>query len=188
MSSINRDEKEWKKAIKVISGLREGSWAVAEASLNESGRLFRDSVLKTIKRGTIKPVNAPLTVSIKGSSKPLVASGAYAMNVAYGVGKKNKRLIAKVGVKRGAVTKDKAGNSTKLDRIAGILEEGATIQVTKKMRAFLFFNYGVRLKKSTTMIRIPARPLWGNTLKRRTPLIYKKLQMDFQKFLEALAQ
>lgn len=41
--------------------------------------------------------------------------------------------------------------------IAAVHEFGAVIPVTPKMRGFLAANFGVHLKKSTTVIRIPER-------------------------------
>lgn len=48
-------------------------------------------------------------------------------------------------------------------------EFGARIPVTKKMRAFLGWRYGVWLKKSTTEIILPSRPWFFPTVEKSKP-------------------
>ena len=54
---------------------------------------------------------------------------------------------------------------------AAILNTGATIRVTKKMRGYLSAVLGIHLKKSTHVIRLPARPF----VKKTASLFKRKL-------------
>jgi hypothetical protein len=47
--------------------------------------------------------------------------------------------------------------------IAKVQDQGATIQVTPKMRGFLAAKYQIFLKASTRVIVIPARQSWSAT-------------------------
>lgn len=55
---------------------------------------------------------------------------------------------------------------------AAVNEVGATIRVTKRMRGFLAAVLGIHLKKSTHVIRIPARPF----VKKTASLFKRKLE------------
>ena len=92
---------------------------------------------------TFKPLSA-LTISRKGSSKPLIDKGDLVGSVTYQV--LNDADSVFIGVKKG-----------KEVNIAAIHEFGCTIAVTPKMRAYLH-HQGVHLKTETTHIHIPARP------------------------------
>ena len=50
-----------------------------------------------------------------------------------------------------------SSTSGELIKIAAVQEFGADIPVTDKMRGFFAYNFGVNLKKSTTVIKIPER-------------------------------
>ena len=50
-----------------------------------------------------------------------------------------------------------AKNDSKLIMIANVHEYGCDIPVTDKMRGFFAYNFGVHLKKSTKVIKIPER-------------------------------
>jgi hypothetical protein len=61
-----------------------------------------------------------------------------------------------------------------LKQLSAIHEEGALIAVTPKMRAFLHY-IGIHLKKDTTIIRIPPRPVRKKAFKR---FLAKKLREE----------
>jgi phage gpG-like protein len=70
-------------------------------------------------------------------------------------------MYAKVGVlSNGKVYSGEYG----IAQIAAVHEFGASPRVTAKMRTWFFENFGIRLKASTTHIRIPARSFLRNTL------------------------
>jgi hypothetical protein len=52
-----------------------------------------------------------------------------------------------------------------LNVLLGIMEDGAIIKVTPRMRAFLHY-IGIHLKKDTLMIRIPPRPIVNKAINR----------------------
>lgn len=64
------------------------------------------------------------------------------------------RLGVKAGIPKGA-TNPETGDS--IPYYAAINEFGMTIPVTPKMRAWMHYQ-GIHLKKSTSVIKIPARP------------------------------
>lgn len=61
---------------------------------------------------------------------------------------------------------------------AAVNELGATIRVTKRMRGYLAAVMGVFLKKTTNILRIPARPFM-----RRTASLYKR-KLEERKVIE----
>jgi len=61
-------------------------------------------------------------------------------------------------------------------------EYGATIPVTKKMKGFMAFKFGVFLKKKT--IRIPSRPFMKKTFDKNKTLIYKQIYKEYFKITE----
>jgi len=61
--------------------------------------------------------------------------------------------------------------STDIAARAALLNTGATIRVTKKMRGYLSAVLGMHLKKNTNVIRIPARPF----VKKTASLFKRKL-------------
>jgi hypothetical protein len=135
-----------------------------------NGLIVRKAIRAELKSG-MAPANAPLTVFIKGSSKPGIDHGEMFKAITSVV---INPFMAEIGVKKG----DNAGSS------ALAVHEGATIRVTPKMRAMFGYladvSAGKRdasrltgraaqlyrrrpggwkaLKQSTTHIRIPARP------------------------------
>lgn len=164
-------------------------------NFDEFGRLldpdgFRDRLITNIGRATLRIAldaereikedmtkgkfkkNSPVTSFLKGSSRPLVNTGELLKAI-------NARVTewdqAVVGVIKAAAKRDKKGkfvsHDKKLLNVARIVHEGASINVTKKMRMFFFIlareNPGqVRPIKSTTkVIVIPPRPFLESAVK-----------------------
>lgn len=71
------------------------------------------------------------------------------------------RLAQKVQVRAG-VLENARYQGKSVAQYAAYNEFGASIPVTKKMRGYFLFKYGVRLKKQT--LTIPARPFMRSTL------------------------
>jgi len=91
----------------------------------------------------------PFTIARKKSDRPLVAHGDLLNGVSVQF---IEDLVAFIGVSRGAKAK---GHD--LVSVAAVQEFGATIKVTRKMRAFLHAQ-GLHLKADTKAIVIPPRP------------------------------
>ena len=65
---------------------------------------------------------------------------------------------------------------------AGVNEFGAKICVTKKMRGFFKYKWGINLK--TNVIRIPARPFMRKTYDNNKRKINKQIEMEYNRILE----
>lgn len=106
--------------------------------------------------------NSPATIAIKGSSTPLADEGQLVKAIHHRV---PRWTTGKVGVLKDVQVHDKdTGRRVSLHEIAGVLQAGATIKVTEKMRLFFFAmarQFPERYKPlspSTRVIVIPARP------------------------------
>ena len=122
---------------------------------------YRKDVRSAIRGKKYAP-NKAMTVTIKGSSTPLVDDADMINSIAIEV---NEADSVEVGIKRTATSRGK-----KLWNIAEILHGGATVRVTERMRNFfkIMSRSGQRgwrpLDPSTTAIRIPARPFFSEPL------------------------
>jgi hypothetical protein len=92
----------------------------------------------------------PYTIATKGSTKALVDKGTLLRSITW---KRVQDFVIFVGVLRKAKNRD----GVPLVNLAKMLEEGATLDVTPEMRAYLASN-GFILKPSTTTLHIPPRP------------------------------
>ncbi len=72
-----------------------------------------------------------------------------------------------------AVVGIQANEDALLLTIANVQEFGAEIPVTDKMRGFFRFKFGISLKKSTTVIKIPPRPFIRQTFDKRQAELMK---------------
>ena len=66
-------------------------------------------------------------------------------------------LLANTPGENGLKGSDSISENMDLAGIGAVQEFGAAINVTDKMRAFLRYEFGINLKKSTTQIIIPTR-------------------------------
>ncbi len=96
--------------------------------------LLRTEVLDYIDSEKHGVPNSPLTVLIKGSSKPLVDRGDLRLGITTDVGVHGKDIFGAVGVLRTRRTKD----GKKLFNVAIALHSGFTIKVTPAVRAAIF--------------------------------------------------
>ena len=124
-------------------------------------------IKKKIKSG-VPPKNHPLTIALKGSSKPLVGKGADLMSSV--THSHPMPGITFVGIRRQAV--DDSGQV--VADIAKIQERGLVLDVTPAMRGW-FMAQGFPLKKDTVAINIPARPFMGPVIRDNKTLIKKAL-------------
>jgi len=67
---------------------------------------------------------------------------------------------------------------------AAVNEYGATIRVTKKMRGFFAAKFGIGLKKSTNVIRIPARPSMAKTYSLHKRKIVERQAIEWGKLID----
>lgn len=111
---------------------------------------LQENILLGIEVG--RPEWPPLSVvtqRIKGHSKPLEESGD--LKRAIQVTDTKDRVF--VGIPSGLKRED----GTPMEVVAGVHENGATIEVTDRTRAF-FASAGFPLRSSTKVLVIPARP------------------------------
>ena len=149
---------------KVVAGgvTKYGDWSKLKRTMDRFGKNLSKNCTVALRRagleleGFIKnriltgkdmsPLH-PVTIAMKGSSKPLIDGGDLLGSVGY-------RFVEAdavfVGVHRMAA--DGTNIAALHER-----EKGTKVKVTPKMRAFLHAN-GLHLKKTTTEIFIPGRP------------------------------
>lgn len=102
--------------------------------------------------------NSKFTIALKGSSRPLVASGELLKSI---IGRKIRWDYAVAGVLKSRAVRDKStGQTNDVLNIAQILHGGATIHVSDKMRRF-FFWMASRYEKGE--IKEPWKPLSRRT-------------------------
>ncbi len=61
--------------------------------------------------------------------------------------------------------------------IAKVQDQGATIQVTEKMRGFLAAAYGIRLRSDTTHINIPGRHFWEQSIRQGRKIAKNRVKL-----------
>ena len=123
------------------------------------GLLAEAEIKRLINSGFFQN-NSPVTIAMKGSSRPLVDTGLLSQSI-------NAKQLAwnsvVIGVLKRKKIKGKSGKSKDLLNVAKILHEGVSIRVTKKMRVLFQRlsreNPNVKpIKASTKVIVIPRRP------------------------------
>ncbi len=159
-----------------IPQLKHALPAITDKTAERTGQLVEAKIIEKIDRSD--PSWAKLssfTIEQKKSSKAWVDTGELRSLITYKVSVKGKAYHVQVGIFSG----EKA-------MIATVLEFGATINVTPKMRAYLH-HIGMHLRKSTTTIRIPPRPLFRAVFDEEKgnleSIIEKILTKEIQKFV-----
>jgi hypothetical protein len=118
------------------------------------------AITAAINSGTGFKANRPLTVRIKGSSRPLVDGGDLVNSINYKVINWKE---ARIGVLRSKKVKKEGGGTEDLASVAKIVHDGATIKVTQKMRWFFMRMWRENperwkpLHPNTKVIVIPPR-------------------------------
>lgn len=138
---------------------------VGKATL-KNALLAERAIKKGINSGKGLKPNSPFTVDLKGSSRPLVASGELLKSI---TGRRESWDEAVVGVLQSRMVKDKQGKTKDILQLAVILHNGAQVPVSEKMRRYFFrmaqlYERGeikqpwFPLSSRTKVIVIPKRP------------------------------
>lgn len=133
--------KRFKRALNGKSFQKELERHVRTAN-GRSGKIIQRAIRQTIKKG-VPPPNAPLTVAIKGSSKPLVDRGDLFGAVTSVVPSWNRVFV---GVLKTSKSHD----------IAQLLHDGTTLGVTDKMRG-LFYVLWLATKREDVRAKLSGR-------------------------------
>jgi len=125
---------------------------IINKAAQQSGRFMEARIVEKIDRGDPNwPKLSEFTIAQKKSTKAWVDIGELGSLITYKVMAEGQIYHVQVGI-----FEDKHA------MIASVLEFGATIMVTPKMRAYLHY-LGLHLKTDTAAIHIPARPLFRTT-------------------------
>jgi len=132
---------------------------VQQATL-KNALLGASEIVKAIYQGRFA-ANSPLTVALKGSSRPLVDTGALAGSVAGKAPTWNEGVIT-VNRNRQRTSRETGRRKQPATNIALLLYRGATIRVTEPMRRLFYALHRedpriMPLKKSTRVIVVPPR-------------------------------
>jgi hypothetical protein len=120
---------------------------------NETAEMIKSIYMGKPAPGISHPGLHPFTIALKGHSDLFRDSGRLADAVrVYKAGP----CSYVVGIRRGL----KAESAISLTKLALILEHGIVLEVTEAMRGWLQ-AHGFRIAKTTTVLIIPARPVWG---------------------------
>lgn len=160
--------------------------------IHRSAQTLRRNVVRYIDAERHGVPNSPLTVLVKGSSKPLVDRGDLRQGIETDVVFMPNAVVGQVGVSR--VAKGKGGKG--LSNIAKILHEGTTIKVTPKVRKAVFaklrqrqgggvrFDGGGRSAKRTWVIK--GRPFVREPYEELEPRILMNIAFGVKKAIDRL--
>jgi len=151
-----------------------------QVATNRNALLGASEVVRAIYSGRFQ-ANSPLTVALKGSSRPLVDTGALASSVSGKATSWNEAVIS-ANRNRQRTGREKGRKRQPATNIALLLYRGATIKVTKPMRRLFYAmsreNPQVRpLKKGTTVIVVPPRRYMDAAL---TPPLLAKYKENWE--------
>lgn len=120
------------------------------------------------------PALSEVTKQLKGHDKILVGSGDYKRSIKTEV--EGNRARVGILTPRGPSGQD-------MELIAKVIEGGATIPVTEKMRKWLA-SRGVFLRKTTMFITIPPRPVFNSAMDEYEDILNAKLSKFLTDALE----
>lgn len=129
-----------------------------------NGLIGAGAIKEAIHAGNVFAPNSPITIGIKGSSKPLFGEAAGSGLVAAITQIVPKWDLAFIGVIRSRTATSKDGRRYDLLNVAFIVHEGAAVKVTQKMRNFFALmsrehpGKWFPLNPATKVINIPGRP------------------------------
>lgn len=140
----------------------------------EIGLLAEAAIKESINKKQYEQ-NSKTTKILKGSSTPLVETGALFKNIRSKVTSWDTVFI---GVLRNVTVKKKEGNGNyKLLSAAFALHYGSTIKVTDKMRRYFFYlsrEFGIKpLSPRTKFLVIPKRPFLNASVTERMERKYR---------------
>lgn len=139
-----------------------------------------DQVKRDIYSGAYAK-NAALTIAMKGSSRPLVDTGALAGSI---IGRALEWKVGEIGsLRKSTETRGTSGRKkAQSTNVAIIVHFGATVPVTDAMRRYFFAlakeNPKIKpLSKSTKVIVIPPRPFLESAL---TPAMQQQYKTNWE--------
>lgn len=148
-----------------------------QAATQKNALLGASAVTQAIYRGSFR-ANSPLTVALKGSSRPLVDTGSLAGSVSGKSVSWNEAIIRAIR-NRKRTSKERGRKRQAATNIAVLLYQGATVRVTDAMRR-LFFALSREdprikpLKKGTQVIVVPPRRYMDAALTSSMEAQYKR--------------
>jgi len=149
--SITMGKKGPKKLSKLLKqlmdkGILQKFWPTAKSIIFASvGKRFKRGGGVGGKWAKLSPMTLMLRPGKSTTGKPLMNTGTLLRSVTGGAGSKSVETPVRLIV----------GTNY---RPAKLMQEGGTISVTPRMRMFFAAAHGIHLKKSTTTMKIPARP------------------------------
>jgi len=170
-----KDENEFEQLVKELSEseFRSSADELTGAVTKEAGERLHAKIVGNFQNGRPDwPALSQVTAELKGHAQPLVDSGMLLRNITLTfVGE-----TALVGIPDGAQYPD----GTEVDLVASVMEDGAVIRVTERMRNF-FAARGFPLRKETEVIMIPARPFFEPAVKELEDELPEILEEVFEK-------
>lgn len=149
--------------------------------------LLRTAVIRYIDSEKHGVPNSPLTILIKGSSRPLVDHGDLRQGITTAVEVSRGKVHGAVGVLRKAKTRGAGGRFQKATNIASALHEGFTVRVTPEVRKAVFAEMRRRRGKK---VRVPAGGGGGakTWIVRGRPFIREPLEDNEARIIEELGE
>ena len=172
------DKREWKELITTLQTVTKRSLApILRAVLITLTDEIYKTVMGYIEKGRSewKPLSA-VTIALKGSTKLLVDSGDYQKAIQIQRGDES----AEVGI---LVPHGSRGQD--LEQIARVIEGGAAIKVTEKIRK-LFATVGIFLRMDTRTLYVPARPVFAPAIEQMEEDLEKLMDPHIDALLETL--
>ena len=181
---------DWYEARRVFDDLSNKFVKSYQKALMKVGLHMRKKIRQGIRSGAPGGEQfealSKFTIERKGSSKPLIDDADLIQSINFEVVDTDAVFV---GVKRN--TTNKEGDDLVnigaihegVDPNTGkVREHGAVIPVTKKMRGWFFYNFGIRLTKSA--IIIPKRPFLRPTLEAEKDKIFEIFHDELKKEFE----
>jgi hypothetical protein len=140
---------------------------------------LRSQVLSYIDEERHGIPNAPLTILIKGSSRPLVDRGDLRLSITTDVAGEGRNVVGAVGVLR----RRRAKRGRKMMNIAIALHDGFVVRVTPQVRAAVFAELLKRQGKRSTEPRGGGTTTWRV---RGRPFISQPLEESHGRIVEIL--
>lgn len=160
----------------LIGFMRELKHEVLEPAISHLADDIRDQLIASIDQGRSEwPPLSEVTKWLKGSDQMLVNTGDFKNSIQ--VEKDGAHALIGVLVPRGSKGQD-------MELIARVIEGGATIPVTDKMRKW-FAAKGKPLRKTTAAIIVPARPIFNPSIRELDDRLDEVFGLYLDKFVSA---
>jgi hypothetical protein len=152
------DEREFEDLIQDLeaSALEDRLERSGREAVQKVGQAVLDKVQSNLQNGRADwPALSAATVELRGAGQPLNDAGELLRS--FGLTFDGDKAF--VGIPEGATRTD----GTPMDLVAAILEDGAALEVTPRMRGFLAAR-GVPLRPDTRVLIVPPRPFFDPAL------------------------